>query len=68
LGLADEDRLTNARPLDDEEIKSFSIRSDTGFGGMMHLRPPVSMSVTPARWTRGVVPLGTHEPIWPTRQ
>ena len=68
LGLADEDRLTNARPLDDEEIKSFSIRSDTGFGGMTHLRPPVSMSVTPARWKRGVVPLGTHEPIWPTRQ
>ena len=67
LGLAGEDRLTNSKALSEEEIKSFSIHSETGFGGMTHLRPPVQMSATPARWRRGVVPLGTNEPVWPAR-
>ena len=68
LGIAGEDRLANARALDNDEVKSFSIHSDTGYGGMTHLRPPVSMSATPACRTRSVVTLGTHEPIWPARQ
>ena len=38
---------------------------ETGFGAMTHLRPPVRMSATPARWTRGVVPLGTDAAVWP---
>jgi crotonobetainyl-CoA:carnitine CoA-transferase CaiB-like acyl-CoA transferase len=65
LGLAGPERLAQAVPLTEREIASFSVESETGFGPMRHLRPPVTMSATPARWTRGVVPLGTHAPVWP---
>jgi crotonobetainyl-CoA:carnitine CoA-transferase CaiB-like acyl-CoA transferase len=64
LGLADAARLTEARALGADEIAAFSIHSDTGFGAMTHLRPPVMLSTTPARWTRGVVPLGTDAAAW----
>jgi crotonobetainyl-CoA:carnitine CoA-transferase CaiB-like acyl-CoA transferase len=65
LGLADDERLAEAQMLRPEEIASFSIKSETGFGPMTHLRPPVRMSATPPQWRRGVVPLGTHAPAWP---
>ena len=64
LGLAGEERLTQARALGADEITAFSIHSETGFGPMTHLRPPVTLSATPARWTRGVVPLGTDKAAW----
>ncbi|HEX4301312.1 MAG TPA: CoA transferase [Rhizomicrobium sp.] len=64
LGLADAARLDAVRALSGDEIASFSIASETGFGPMTHLRPPVAMSATPARWARGVVPLGTDKPVW----
>jgi len=67
LGLAGEERLTQARMPGSDEIKSFSIHSETGFGGMTHLRPPVHLSRTPAQWRRAVVPLGSNEPVWPAR-
>ena len=53
-----------ARALGEDEIKAWSIASETGFGPMTHLRPPVMMGATPARWRRGVVPLGTDAPRW----
>lgn len=65
LGIAEDEPLSNVTPLSSDEIASFSIASETGFGRMTHLRPPGRMSRTPPRWTRGVVPLGTHPPIWP---
>jgi crotonobetainyl-CoA:carnitine CoA-transferase CaiB-like acyl-CoA transferase len=65
LGIAGVERLSEVAPLSEEEIASFSIASETGFGRMTHLRPPGQMSRTPAHWARGVVPLGTHPPIWP---
>lgn len=64
LGLAGEERLTQARALSDGEIASWSMRSETGFGAMTHLRPPVTLSATPSRWRRGVVPLGTDAAVW----
>ncbi len=65
LGLADEARLDQARALDAAEIAGFSIRSeDTGFGPMTHLRPPVTLSATPARWVRGVRQLGSDKAEW----
>jgi crotonobetainyl-CoA:carnitine CoA-transferase CaiB-like acyl-CoA transferase len=64
LGLADAARLGAVRALSAAEIAGWSVRSQTGFGGMTHLRPPVSMSATPARWRRGVVPLGTDAAVW----
>jgi crotonobetainyl-CoA:carnitine CoA-transferase CaiB-like acyl-CoA transferase len=65
LGVADEIRLDEAVSLTPEEIASFSIRSNTGFGPVRHLRPPLQMTKTPPQWTRGVVPLGTDEAVWP---
>ena len=65
LGLAGEERVRGARDLSREEIASFSIHSETGFGPVTHLRPPVRMSATPARWRRGTALLGTDEPVWP---
>lgn len=65
LGIAGAERLQAVEPLRDGEIASYSITTETGFGRMTHLRPPGQMSVTPPRWTRGVVPLGTHQPSWP---
>jgi crotonobetainyl-CoA:carnitine CoA-transferase CaiB-like acyl-CoA transferase len=64
LGLAGEERLEAVRDADAAEIASYSIRSESGFGPVTHLRPPVTMSATPARWRRGVVPLGTDEAVW----
>ena len=45
-------------------IDGLGTTTETGFGRMAHLRPPGQMSATPPRWTRGVVPLGTHRPSW----
>jgi len=56
--------LDTVEPLSDDEIDSFTIRTETGFGPMTHLRPPVQLSLTPTHWERGVVPLGTHPPAW----
>ncbi len=67
FGLSGEERLASATASSEDEISSFSIHSETGFGGMTHLRPPVQMSATPPRWRRGVVPLGTDEPLWPNQ-
>jgi crotonobetainyl-CoA:carnitine CoA-transferase CaiB-like acyl-CoA transferase len=64
MGLAGEERLTAARALSGAEIAGWSIRSETGFGPLTHLRPPVTMSATPARWRRGVVPLGADAAVW----
>jgi len=36
----------------------------TPWGAMTHQAPILRLSETPARWTRPVVPLGTHEPVW----
>ncbi len=65
LDLAEKDVLNGIEVPTGDEIKSFSISNDTGFGPMSFLRPPVQLSATPAHWKRGVVPLGPQEPVWP---
>ncbi|HUZ11886.1 MAG TPA: CoA transferase [Caulobacteraceae bacterium] len=65
LGIGGPDRLEQVRSLTAEEIGGFTVRSQSGFGAMTHLRPPVRMSATPPAWRRPVVPLGTHPPEWP---
>ncbi len=64
MGLAGEDRLAATQPLAAEEIAAWSLSRDTGFGPMTYLHPPVTLSATPARWTRPTVPLGTHAAVW----
>lgn len=67
LGIAGEEREARAQKLEGEEIRSFLISSHGGYGPMSHLRPPVRLSATPARWKRPVVRLGTHPAEWPAR-
>jgi hypothetical protein len=67
LGLGPDDRLEKASLAGIEEIASYSIKSETGFGPMTHLRPSVQMSETQPHWARPLVPLGTNEPAWPIR-
>ena len=65
LGIAGEDRVERAQPLDGEEIRDFITTSTGGYGPIRHLRPGVRLSATPARWKRPVVRLGTHPAEWP---
>ena len=37
----------------------------SGFGRLTAVRHAASLSLTPARWRRPAVPLGTHTPVWP---
>lgn len=47
-----------------EESEKLLTVTETPWGTMTHLAPILRLSETPARWTRPVVPLGTHEPVW----
>jgi crotonobetainyl-CoA:carnitine CoA-transferase CaiB-like acyl-CoA transferase len=65
LGIAGPERLAAIQPVTAEEADGWKIDSDSGWGRVRHLRPSVQMSKTPTAWTRPVVPLGTHPPVWP---
>ncbi len=65
LGIAGPERVTAVQPHTPEEIAGWQVDIQSGFGPMRHLRPPVTLSETPTRWIRPVVPLGTHDPVWP---
>ncbi|UTP37772.1 CoA transferase [Phenylobacterium sp. LH3H17] len=66
LGLAGPGHLDSVQPPTPEEIDGWRIESDSGFGAVRHLRPPVMLSATPARWRRPTTPLGFHEAAWPS--
>ena len=50
-----------------DELKGWSMTSDTPAGRLHHLGPVVRLSETPPRWARPSVPLGYNEPVWPER-
>jgi crotonobetainyl-CoA:carnitine CoA-transferase CaiB-like acyl-CoA transferase len=50
-----------------EELKRWSMTSQTPMGALHHLAPVVQLSETEPRWARPSVPLGHHEPAWPAR-
>jgi crotonobetainyl-CoA:carnitine CoA-transferase CaiB-like acyl-CoA transferase len=56
-----------AREFTPEELKRWSMTSDTPVGKLHHLGPVVRLSETPPRWARPSVPLGYHPPAWPPR-
>uniref|UniRef100_UPI00286B49C3 CoA transferase n=1 Tax=Phenylobacterium sp. TaxID=1871053 RepID=UPI00286B49C3 len=66
LGLAPPEHLEAVRPPTPQEIDGWRIDSESGFGPVRHLRPPVTMSATPAHWRRPTMPLGAHEAAWPS--
>ncbi len=65
LGIKPAQALDEVKPLTPEEIDGWRIDSESGFGPVRHLRPPVSLSATPTAWSRPTVPLGSHPPAWP---
>ena len=65
LGVQPAEALDKVRPLTPEEIDGWRTDSDSGFGPVRHLRPPVLLSQTPTRWSRPTMPLGSHPPAWP---
>lgn len=65
LGLASPEHLQAVQPPAPAEIDDWRIDSDSGFGRVRHLRAPVRLSATPARWRRPTTPLGVHEAAWP---
>ena len=50
------------------EIERWSMTSDTPFGRLQHLAPVLRLSETPPRWARPTVPLGYHQPAWPSNR
>ena len=65
LGIAGPERVDAAVALEGDEIRDYVVKSDTGYGGMSHLRPAVRMSATPPRWKRPTRPLGSDPAVWP---
>jgi crotonobetainyl-CoA:carnitine CoA-transferase CaiB-like acyl-CoA transferase len=49
------------------ELERWSMTSNTPVGRLQHLGPVIRLSETPPRWTRPTVPLGYHQPVWPTK-
>ncbi len=47
------------------DVADLLTESESPFGRLTHVVPPIGLSETPMRWTRPVVPLGTHPPAWP---
>ena len=47
------------------EIERWSMVSETPVGRLQHLAPVLSLSETPPRWARPMVPLGYHQAVWP---
>lgn len=65
LGLKPAEELGEVQSLTPGEIDGWRIDSESGFGPVRHLRPPVSLSATPTAWSRPTMPLGSHPPSWP---
>lgn len=62
------DTETDGRSLPDpafDDVRDLTMQTDSPFGRLTHLRPPIGMSETAMTWRRPPVPLGTHDPVWP---
>lgn len=62
-------RLTNGLSSSDttrEAVEPFIEESASGFGRLRAVRHSALMSKTPAHWDRPAMPLGSHQPAWPS--
>lgn len=60
--------VADARKIPDtklEDIQDLVMETDSSFGRLRHMKPPIGLSDTPMAWSRPPVPLGTHQPVWP---
>jgi crotonobetainyl-CoA:carnitine CoA-transferase CaiB-like acyl-CoA transferase len=46
------------------DLADFMVTTETGYGAVRHLRPPLHMSETPPHWALPTAPLGSHSPTW----
>ena len=63
-------RLDNglaAADLTADRILPLIEQSQSGFGALRSIRHAANMSGTPAFWSRPAMPLGSHQPVWPSR-
>jgi hypothetical protein len=49
-----------------DDVRDLMEDSDSGFGRLTGVRPSGVMSETSMRWLRPSMPLGSHQPAWPT--
>jgi len=49
-----------------DQILPFIEQSASGFGALRGVRHAAVLSATPAFWRRPAMPLGSHEPMWPS--
>lgn len=50
-----------------DQIQPLIEKIPSGFGALQAVRHAVVMAETPAFWSRPAMPLGSHEPVWPSR-
>lgn len=55
-----------AADLTADQILPFIEQNASGFGALRGVRHAAVMSATPAFWRRPAMPLGSHEPMWPS--
>ena len=68
-GQVPEDNLQDvAAEFTPEEIESWSTETDVPAGRLSHLAPTLELSETRPYWLRPTVPLGYHDPVWPSRK
>lgn len=48
-----------------DDVRDMLIEMPSGFGMLSVVRHPAELSLTPPRWERPSVPLGTDPPVWP---
>ena len=67
-GQVPEDKLRDVSPeFTPAEIESWSTGTDVPAGRLSHLAPTLELSETRPYWVRPTVPLGFHDPVWPSR-
>ena len=49
------------------EIAQWSTASEVSDGSLQHLAPTLQLSETQPYWARPTAPLGSHDPVWPSR-
>jgi crotonobetainyl-CoA:carnitine CoA-transferase CaiB-like acyl-CoA transferase len=60
--LAEAKKLPDPKP---EDVRDLIMETDSPFGHLVHLKPPIGLSETPMGWTRPPAPLGSDRPAWP---
>ncbi len=67
-GLGRLGNLADAKKLHDptlDDVRDLTMETDSPFGHLLHLKPPIGLAETPMAWRRPPSPLGSDQPVWP---